>query len=154
MDWSTAASVAEFIGAVAVVVSLVYLSIQVRTGNDLQAAQARYNLRVQRSDVASAIQEPFTIQALYKYARGDEMTPAEEGAARITALRTLEIWEWQYGEYRAGMLKLEQLPVAAWKLWFYGRAEVPVPIRDVWEHRKTVLRPDFVDFMQQNVVKE
>ena len=154
MDWNMAASLAELIGAIAVVISLVYLSIQVKAGNSLQEAQARYNLRVQRSDIASTIQEPFTIQALYKYAGGEQTTPAEKGAARITALRVLEIWEWQYGEYTDGMLRLEQLPIGAWRLWFSGKAEVPVPIREVWEHRKAVLRADFVDFMTHNVIGE
>lgn len=142
------------IGAIAVVISLVYLSIQVRAGNELQAAQARYNLRVQRSDIASTIQEPFTMQALYKYASGEKTTPAEQGAVRISALRVLEIWEWQHGEYAAGMLKLDQLPVGAWKLWFSGKGEVPVPLQEVWEYRKAVLRPDFVDFMTDNVVDQ
>ena len=152
MDWNVAASIAELISATAVVLSLIYLSMQVRQSNNLQSAQARYNLRVQRSQVASTIRDPFTLEALYKKENGEEISPAELGAIKMTALLSIETWEWQYGEYKAGMLRLEELPLAAWRTWFLGEGEVPIPIKDVWEKRKNTLNPDFVSFIEKNVI--
>ena len=74
------------------------------------------------------------------------------GAIRMTALLAIEHWEWQYGEYKAGMLGLEDMPFAAWRLWFLGEGEVPIPIREVWEKRKDTLKPDFVSFIEKNVI--
>ena len=150
MTWEEAASIAEIVGAMAVVISLIYLSVQVRGGNALQAAQARYNLRIQRSIVANAAQEG--IDALFKYSAGQDVTPAERGTARLVALRALEGWEWQYAEYKAGMLDFSELPIPAWRVWYRGAAEVPMPIREVWEGRKQVLRTEFVQFMEEHVV--
>jgi hypothetical protein len=152
MTWQAAASIAEIVGAMAVVISLIYLSVQVRGGNALQAAQARYNLRMQRSVVAAAVQEG--MEALLKYSTGENVTPAEKGTARLVALRALEGWEWQYAEYKAGMLDFSELPVASWRVWYRGEAEVPIPFREIWGGRKQVLRPDFVQFMEENVVNE
>jgi hypothetical protein len=92
------------------------------------------------------------MEALLKYSAGENVTPAERGTARLVALRGLEGWEWQYAEYKAGMLELSELPIASWRVWYRGEAEVPVPLREIWEGRKKTLRPDFVRFMEEYVV--
>ena len=76
------------------------------------------------------------------------------GTALLMGLKALEAWEWQYGEYKAGMLQFRELPVAAWKLWYRGEAEIPLPVRDVWEARRPVLTREFVRFMEENVVAD
>jgi hypothetical protein len=50
------------------------------------------------------------------------------------------------------MLKEAELPIAAWRLWFHEEMGVPVPIKDTWVDRKASLRPDFVQFVEENVV--
>ena len=73
----------------------------------------------------------------------------------MAALKIVELWEWQHGEYRAGTLRLDELPVSAWRLWYRGEGgQVPLPVREVWEARRPALNPEFVKFMEQNVVNE
>ena len=153
MNWTVIGAIGEIIGAIAVVVSLLYLAMQVRGSNALQAAQTRYNLRVQRSAPAMGL-DAYTLEALYKYVDGADVTRSEKGAVLLFALAVLEMWEWQYGEHQAGMLERDKLPVASWRIWFHGDGEIPVPVREVWEKRKHVLIPDFVKFMEQNVVND
>lgn len=142
----------EFAGAIAIVVTLGYLAVQIRQNNNLLASQARYNLFVRRSDFASSLQDRFLLESAHKYHAGEDVSGAELSAALLSALRTIEMWEWQYGEYDVGVLTREQLPVAAWRSWFHGQAQVPIPIKDVWLGRKGMLNPDFVKFMEENVV--
>ena len=142
----------EFAGAIAIVVTLGYLAAQIRQNNNLLASQARYNLFVRRADFAHSLQDRFLLESAHKYHAGEDVSAAELSAALLPALRGLEMWEWQYGEYGAGMLARDQLPIAAWRSWFHGQAQVPIPIKDVWLERKSMLNPNFVKFMEENVV--
>lgn len=152
MTLENLANLAEIIGFMVVVVTLVYLAIQTKQNNDFLAAQARYNLVERRAHVSGGGLTQFGQESLHKYAAGDEVTPAERGVALFTALRTIELWEWQFGEYQAGMLSLNQLPLPAWRLMFRGEGVVVAPIREVWESREDALNRDFVKFVRENVI--
>ena len=152
INWEAIGAIGELLGAAAVIATLGYLAFQIRQNNKLLAAQARYNLTVQRSGAIDSILAPNVLEATQKYSAGEGVTPAERGAALVIALKIVEMWEWQYGEYREGMLKREELPVKAWRIWYRGEGEVPAPIREVWEARKKVVSPDFAQFFEENVV--
>ena len=112
-----------------VIAGIIFLVVEVRQNNRLLAAQARYSLRQYRNDVADSTMLPHVLEAAHKWAAGESLTPVERSAGLITALKLLELWEWQYGEYAAGMLQRKELPVASWRLWFHGKGPLPVPVR-------------------------
>ena len=72
----------------------------------------------------------------------------------MVAIKIVELWEWQYGEYAAGMLQKNELPVGAWRLWFHNLGPFPVPVREIYEMRKEVLNVDFVRFFDEMVVSK
>jgi hypothetical protein len=154
MNWEAIGAIGKVLGAVGVIATLGYLAFQLRQNNKLLSAQARYSLRVLSSDVADSVMAPHVLEATHKYAAGEDVTPAERSATFLGALKIIELWEWQHREYRAGTLQLEELPVEAWRIWYRGEAQVPIPVRGVWEARKSALNPDFIEFMEQNVVNE
>ena len=154
MNWEALGAIGELLRAIGVIATLGYLALQIRQNNKLLTAQARYSLKVLRSDTADAILAPHVLEATHKYAAGEDVTPAERSAALMGALKIVELWEWQHREYRTGTLQLEELPVEAWRLWYRGEAQVPVPVKELWEKRKLAMNPDFVEFMEQNVVNE
>ena len=85
--------------------------------------------------------------------RGAKSLRLRRTAPRLmVALKIVELWEWQYGEYAAGMLKKHELPIGAWGLWFHGKGPFPVPIRVIYDLRKSVLNEGFVSFFEENVV--
>ncbi len=57
MDWVVAASIAEVVGAIAVVVSLIYLSIQIRAGTKATKAAAFQAVAQSEMDFASIVIE-------------------------------------------------------------------------------------------------
>ena len=65
--------------------------------------------------------------------------------------RMFEMWEWQYGEYKAGMLEIEQLPIANWRRQYHGEDSTPNPFRYYWKSLRGLLSPDFVELMEENV---
>ena len=81
------AYIGELVAALSVVLSLVYLARQVTQNNKLLAAQARYNLIALRADIASSITNPYILEALHKYAAGEDLSAAEKSAALTTAVR-------------------------------------------------------------------
>ena len=147
--------VGETIGLIAdigVIAGIIFLAFELRQNNRLLAAQARYSLRQYRSDIADSIMAPHVLEATHKYASGEKVTPAERSAALMTALKTIELWEWQHGEYVAGMLARESLPVDAWRVWYHGKGESPVPVREIWESRREIMNHEFVLFFEKNVI--
>ncbi len=95
---------------------------------------------------------PYALEAIRRYASGENATPAQIDISRGVALRLIGLWEWQYNEYLAGMLQLQELPVASWRRWYRGEAEYPLPVEEIWQRRKDIMNPDFVQFMDENVL--
>ena len=141
------------IGAnVGVIAGLVFLAMEIRQNNKFLAAQARYSLRQYRSDIADSLMLPHVLEATHKWARGDKVSAEEKSTGLMVALKILELWEWQHGEYAAGMLQRSELPVGAWRLWFHDEGPFPVPVREIYEMRKSVLNAGFEQFFEEHVV--
>lgn len=139
---------------VGVITGLVFLALEQRRNNKLLAAQARYSLRQYRSDIADSLMLPHVIAATHKWAAGETITAEEKSTGLMVAIKIVELWEWQHGEYAAGMLKKGELPVGAWRLWFHDKGPFPVPVREIYEMRKSVLNPEFVQYFEENVASQ
>ena len=137
-----------------VIAGIVFLAMEVRQNNRHLAAQARYSLRQYRSDIADSLMLPHVLQATHKWARGEALSDEERSTGLMVAIKAIELWEWQYGEYAAGMLRKSELPVGAWRQVFHGRGPFPMPIHEIYALRKSVLNADFVRFFEENVVSQ
>lgn len=135
-----------------VIFGIVFLAVEIRNNNKLLAAQARYSLRQYRSDIADSLMLPHVLSATHKWARDESVTDEEKSTALMVAIKIIELWEWQYGEYAAGMLQKSELPVGAWRLWYHDKGPFPVPVQAIYQMRKNVLNTDFVQFFEDNVV--
>ena len=141
------------IGAnVGVIAGLIFLAMEIRQNNKFLAAQARYSLRQYRSDIADSLMLPHVLEATHKWARGETLSPEEESTGLMVAIKIVELWEWQYGEFSAGMLQQSELPLGAWRLWFHNQGPFPVPVQEIYEKRKSVLNSEFVRFFDENIV--
>jgi hypothetical protein len=96
--------------------------------------------------------QPHVLEATHKWARGEELTDEERSTGLMVAIKIIELWEWQYGEYSAGMLQMSELPVGAWRLWLHGKGPFPVPIQEIYALRKDVLNAEFIQFFEENIV--
>jgi hypothetical protein len=149
--------VAEIITIVAnigVLAGIIFLALELRQNNRFLAAQARLALRQFRNDMADSLIQPAVTEAIFKHHHGDGVTDSERGIALGVAAKALEVWEWQYGEYRAGMLQLSEVPFGAWRLWYHGKGPVPIPAREMYQARRAIMNPDFVRFFDENVVAQ
>lgn len=149
LDLGQLATIGANIGVIA---GLVFLAMEIRQNNKHLAAQARYSLRQYRSDIADSLMLPHVLESTHKWARGEELTPEERSTGLMVAIKIVELWEWQYGEYAAGMLQKDELPVGAWALWFHDQGPFPVPVQEIYAMRKGVLNSEFVRFFDEHVV--
>lgn len=133
------------------VLSLVSYFLQLRSGRTIACWQPRRGT-VLDSDIADTIMAPHVLEATHEYATDENVSPAERSAILMVALKVLELWEWQYGEYVEGMLQRDSLPVDSWRLWYFGKAQSPLPLQEIWELRKDVLSPAFVRFFEESVI--
>ena len=92
----------EFIAAVAVVITLVYLTIQVRQGNTLARAQTRQSMMEQvRADLHKMIDEP---SILYCFSKEGVLTPDEKAKFTSWLAAAMRQREYEWSQYRNGAI--------------------------------------------------
>ena len=137
---------------IGVIAGIAFLGFELNQNNALLESQARYNLVVQRAAINDAVREPSVLSAIQKQAAGEELDLAQTMTLTGVAARVIESWEWQYGEYQAGLLELRQLPVANWSRLYHGRLGARLPLQDIWNTRSSEMDAEFVQFMTDNVI--
>ena len=84
MNWDAVGAVAETIGALAVLVTLIYLALQVRQARKVQLAESIRATRAERREFFLSLRDsPYIHDILEKRAAGTELTYAE--SSRLTA---------------------------------------------------------------------
>lgn len=90
MNWDAIGAIGEIVGAIAVVVSLMYLAIQIRTSSSLAKAQMFQSVAAEQSRVADGVTgEPQNFEVWMKMHRGEELTPEETGRANFLISRVV-----------------------------------------------------------------
>ena len=92
----------ELVAAVAVVITLVYLTIQVRQGNSLARAQTRQSMMEQvRADLHKMIDEP---SILYCFSKEEALTPDEKAKFTSWLAAAMRQREYEWSQYRNGVI--------------------------------------------------
>ncbi|HSG87779.1 MAG TPA: hypothetical protein VLA56_01105 [Pseudomonadales bacterium] len=78
MNWDVLGAAGELIGAVAVVVSVIYLAIQIRASTNLAKAQMFQSAAAEQSRVTDSMTgDPGNLETWLKMHNGDSLTPLE-----------------------------------------------------------------------------
>jgi hypothetical protein len=111
-----------------VIAGIIFLGFELRQNNTLMASQSRAN----QTEQVLALQSEVFLNA---------------DLAMILGM------QFQFEELRNGTL--DRVNVAAWRAIYRGEfATVPVPIDKGWDDLKDVLRPEFREFFEANVLAE
>ena len=105
MNWEAIGALAELCGAAAVVVTLVYLALQVRQNNELRRSESRQALV--GNDVASLAANLEHTDVFAKYVSEQMLSPEEQ--LRMSFMFALDIRnrEFEYFQYQHGLLDEE-----------------------------------------------
>ena len=134
---------------IGVLAGIIFLAMEVQQNNEILSAQARRDQLDARSAAgAMVITNSDLAEITYKASNGEKLTPYEEYRFGRWAYQVFRNWEWQYDEYLEGTLSEGDLPVIGWAGQFRN---FPI-LQDVWGERKANLSPEFVQFIDGNVI--
>ena len=140
VTWKT---VIETAGILAIVVSLVFVGLQLRQSQEIAIA-AQYQARAQAAQsMYMSLQESGT--SLVGRKRISEMTPFERHTAE-----NVNRWAWTqsdnlYFQYHAGFLDEESLEGMKYRV---ERVFGACDRRYIWEEMRNFLRPSFVNYVE------
>ena len=78
MNWDAIGALGELVGATAVLVTLIYLAIQIRQARKTQLAESIRATRAERREFFTALRDsPFMPEILEKLSQDQELTPSE-----------------------------------------------------------------------------
>jgi len=144
MNWEAIGAIGEIVGALAVVVSLVYLGLQIRTqNNETQMSSVHDILEALRNEVSAfKNSENATL-----YAKGtadfDCLSDAEQIQYIALSLGPMRVWEEAYLQYVSG--RLEEKTWNALRAQYVDIRSAPGPER-VWQLRKHTFSEDFREY--------
>ncbi|HEV7690084.1 MAG TPA: hypothetical protein VGO52_04655 [Hyphomonadaceae bacterium] len=146
-----AALVAEVIGAAAVVISLVFVGVQVAQSNAL-AREAAEQKQIESINVISRliIENPQLADAMARTQIGEELTPAEQVLMNSLGTFTERTWEALYLQYKAGRVAPE--------LWEAHHSQAMETygtpgIQDLWERRKHWFSKSYREYRDAEAAK-
>ncbi len=145
MNWEAIGAIGEIIGATAVVASLVYLAVQIRTQNRESRMSAMHDISVGYRDGLAAVAEgdmaDLFVKAFDDY---ESLTRPETIRLIAGASRLFRVWEEAYLLYQAGYLEKR-----TWETMlrqFNGYISLR-PFYEVWATRKQFFDNEFQDFV-------
>jgi hypothetical protein len=117
MNWEALRSTAEFLGAVAVFVTLVYLSLQLRQSNIVAREQAHYHmLQNQLGYFDRLATDPAFVRTAYGEHLSDEEARYRQHEAHVVSI--LFKWNWEYLRVQDGTYPVSNIPVEGFR-WQY-----------------------------------
>ena len=128
-----------------VIAGIVFLGIELRQNNELMAAQARQaSFENNRQFAENLFENPSLAEIMAKVEGGEVTSPAEDIQLYGIGLFVLRSFEFAYRE-------LGELDVPATRRIFHEN-RVSYRLADTWEIAKPLLDPEFVAFMEANIV--
>ena len=134
MNWEAIGAVGEIVGAGAVVVSLIYLAVQIRTQNSESRIAGNHAISEGFRDSIAELSDPNLADISYRSISSvDSITDQELLQTFAVYQRILRVWEEAYGLHLADRIDLD--------LWNgmerqYTSFLAHAGIRHVWELRK------------------
>ena len=148
MNWDAIGAIGEMLGAVAVVVSLIYLAQQVRTSNRLARAEAYRSPNSDLVALAGAFNtDPVFRKAIRRALEGatrDELEPDERTVLDGFLISVTNIYEQLARETREGILEASSIN-------FGGRRTFSLPYYQTsWNFYKEYLSSAFVEEFEKS----
>ena len=135
-----------------VIAGIVFLAIELQQNNRLMAAQVRaFEIEMSRSYPQDVLQNSDVAAAITKHLNGEELTDIEETQVYFLGFRLLRSWQWELGELQAGMLDEATVNVAGKRDAYRSNA---TGVQTAFERSRGIFRPNFVQWMEENVVNE
>ena len=135
-----------------VLVGIIFLATELRQNNELLEAQTRAeNFDRVIGFAEQIIENPALATALKKTENNEEITEVEDILLRAMALRAFRQLEWTFREVQEGRLE-GPVPVEIYRKGFRNEGIFRWPLDEYWAVMKGFFPPDFVQFVEENIV--
>ena len=147
-----AGRVVNILANVGVIGGLVFLAFEIRQNNELLAQQSRaVGIGQMFNTLERFIENPRLIELAG--ADPDTLTPIEQRQRQLMGIRTLAAWEYQWGEWRKGLIEDFEWQAKGYRSAFHTENVFGTYSRDAWDYyKKYMAKPEFVDWMEANIV--
>ncbi len=141
MNWDAISAIGEIVGAAAVVVSLLYLAVQIRDQNRQARLLAMHDMSREMRDVTKILaSEDMTDIFVRANASHDSITEAESVRFAILVTNMFRAWENAFLENKNG-----HLDSGVWKTLSqdYGQPMAAPSLQHIWNLRRENYDPEF-----------
>ena len=108
MTLSDLGNLGQFISAIVVAISLIYLAIQIRQSSKIARASLRQSLAENQFALLTLrATDPVLRSAFRKASASEELTQDEAAALLAYAVAVIRLWEALYSQYEHGMIAAE-----------------------------------------------
>ncbi len=153
MDWQLATATAEILAAGAVVVSVIYLAIQISRNTTATHSQTHYLTTTALSETAATIASSAELSRVYRLglSRPGELDEDEFFRFALIGTSQFRTFENLYFQYRAGLVDH-----GFWEgdreniLWFYHRPGMQI----WWKEKRLAFSRGFRDFLERSTASE
>lgn len=147
MNWEAINAISETIGAIAVIVTLIYLARQIAMSNKFAAAEAWRSRFSEFTSINAAYGvNPIFYHAIRKLGKGDLMADLNEDEQALVnswLISMLQIYEQLFREVRTGILDAAALDE------YPGKSTFHFPFfKEQWPYYRTILLPSFTEFLE------
>lgn len=151
-DWDAIGALAEVVGAIGVIFSLLYLSLQIRTQNVQAKLAARHEIASGLRQ-ASGVYASEDITEIFVRANKDYNSISDAESVRLIVVTTnlFRAWEEAFLIYKDGQLDADMWEVIARD---YTTSMGATCIRHVWNIRKQNYDPGFQQYVDNLESKE
>ena len=153
MDWAAISAVSSSLAAIAVVISVIYLAIQVRRSTQAIYSQAHHQTVIALAETAATIASSENLSRVYRLGLSAPDELSEEEFFRFAAIATSQFrtFENLFFQYRAGLVTED-----FWSghreniLWFYHRPGIQI----WWAGKRLAHSKDFRDFLEHSTPQD
>ena len=151
MNWDAIGAIGELLGALVVVISVVYLAGQVRQNTAASRAEAlrSFSIEVSNQFLAWATDERTSgiwHKIMYEQIGRSDFPPADMMTASFCIMSRLNTYDAAFRSYKEGILTEEEFrPMLTTRIW-----DTPF-VKDSWPIYKRELSPDFVQHMENEL---
>ncbi len=134
---------------VGVLAGLLLLAYELQQNNEFLSAQARADREVVRREFFGRYMEnPALIRVTVKTRNGEPLDEEEQYLLDLASWATLMDWQYIVREYRIGFLEQDVIPMAGWQRVFLDQPG----LARFWSENKHVAEPEFIQWMDENIV--
>ncbi len=131
---------------IGVIGGILLLAYELRQNNNLMVAEAQFNrLSINVDQYTSRVEDAGLNELLLRAMEKEPLSPAEQARVEQFVMRALLVREWSFK-----VLPATEIPIERW----LENTRALEEHRTVFERDKANLDPDFVRFMEENIVNE